>query len=212
MFGCGRGLLADSRKDKDRRLRTKYGIGVDHYDALLESQGGVCAICRLPETATDPRSNSQITLSVDHCHDTGKIRGLLCQRCNRAIGYMKDSAALHRRAADYIDTHKGEAQVNLREYQHAVMNGAMVNTGTDKLAHAALGLAGEAGEVADVVKKGQYTGKTLDIPRLVEELGDTLWYLTFLAGNAGYTLDDIASLNIEKLKARYPETYANARV
>jgi hypothetical protein len=95
------------RKDKDRRLRNKYGIGIEHYDALLTKQGGVCAICHEPETAIDPRSKEVVTLAVDHVYGVGTVRGLLCQTCNRALGYLKDSAALLRKAADYIDFHNG---------------------------------------------------------------------------------------------------------
>lgn len=96
-----------NHKDKDRRLRSKYGIGVDHYTALFNKQEGVCAICGEPETAVDPRSKAVVCLAVDHVYGLGTIRGLLCQRCNRAIGYLKDSAALLRKAAAYIDFHNG---------------------------------------------------------------------------------------------------------
>jgi NTP pyrophosphatase (non-canonical NTP hydrolase) len=95
----------------------------------------------------------------------------------------------------------------MREYQRQVMAGMRVKPGTDRLSHAALGLAGEAGEVADQIKKSQYEGGTLDEHKLVNEMGDTLWYLTYLCGRLGITIPDLAKLNIRKLAARRPDDY-----
>lgn len=79
----------------------------------------------------------------------------------------------------------------------------------------ALGLAGEAGEVADLLKKHVHHHKPLDRSALVKELGDVLWYLAFLCEANGLTLEEVASANAEKLRARYPDgfttTAANAR-
>jgi NTP pyrophosphatase (non-canonical NTP hydrolase) len=101
--------------------------------------------------------------------------------------------------------------MDLRQYQLVVLKGMRVQEGVGRVPHAALGLTGEAGEVADIIKKSQYEGGRLDILHLIEELGDVLWYLTFLAGTFGWTLDELASLNIEKLKARKPEVYGKVR-
>jgi hypothetical protein len=65
-------------------LNRLYGISVVEYDALLAKQGGVCAICR---------QHSKRRLCVDHCHLTGTVRGLLCDRCNLGLGYLKDDQA-----------------------------------------------------------------------------------------------------------------------
>ena len=85
----------------DRRLQTTYyvdGIFVftlEKYYKLLEFQGGGCAICGRKPTKT--------RLSVDHCHQTGLLRGLLCMRCNRAYGLFHDNDARRlRKAADYL--------------------------------------------------------------------------------------------------------------
>jgi hypothetical protein len=89
------------RKIVDKGLRYRYGISLDDYEALLTKQGGVCAICLRPETAT--RAGTLLRLHVDHDHATRKVRGLLCNRCNRMLGVMGEDAARLRRAADYLD-------------------------------------------------------------------------------------------------------------
>lgn len=75
----------------------------------------------------------------------------------------------------------------------------------------AMGLAGEAGEVAELVKKGIYHQKGIDRETLKNELGDVLWYLSGLAHQHGITLDEIMQHNISKLEARYPDGYDHTR-
>lgn len=77
----------------------------------------------------------------------------------------------------------------------------------------ALGLTGEAGEVADLVKKETTHGHARDTTKIKAELGDVLWYLAALAHEYGLTLEDVAAANIAKLKARYPdpEGFSEAR-
>jgi hypothetical protein len=76
-------------------IKRKFGIAPEVYAALLLAQGGVCAICG---GVDDERR-----LAVDHDHETGAVRGLLCRRCNQAIGAMKDNPDLLRDAAAYIE-------------------------------------------------------------------------------------------------------------
>lgn len=73
-----------------------------------------------------------------------------------------------------------------------------------RLAGHALGLAGEAGEVADLVKKRIYHDVPYEVDKMSKELGDVLWYLSALANEHGLRLADIAQQNVDKLKARYP--------
>jgi len=75
----------------------------------------------------------------------------------------------------------------------------------------ALGLAGEAGEVADLVKKGIFHQQGLDHAKLKKELGDVLWYLSALCDNLGYTLAEVMQTNITKLEARYPDGFSPDR-
>lgn len=83
---------------RKRNLEKNFGKGaMDVYASLFDQQGGVCAICSSPE------NGRYDNLSVDHCHGTGSIRGLLCNNCNRGIGLLRDSPEMLRKAADYID-------------------------------------------------------------------------------------------------------------
>jgi len=77
------------------RLKSQYGLSLAEYQELLESQGGVCKICKQP-------CNSGKRLAVDHCHLTGKIRGLLCTCCNTGIGKFRDSPELLLAAVEYL--------------------------------------------------------------------------------------------------------------
>ncbi len=78
-----------------QNLRANFGITVAEYNALLVKQGGVCAICG--ETCGTGKM-----LAVDHCHKSGKIRGLLCFDCNSGIGKLKDDVEMLHRAISYL--------------------------------------------------------------------------------------------------------------
>lgn len=82
---------------RDRHLKLRYNFTLDQYHEMLDKQNGHCAIC--PQTPAEEFHN---TLSVDHNHETDEVRGLLCNRCNRAIGLLRDSAALAFSAGQYI--------------------------------------------------------------------------------------------------------------
>lgn len=73
---------------RGKMLLAKYGITKPEYDQLLKEQGGVCAICRKSETVK--QGGEVKSLSVDHNHQTGKIRGLLCSKCNMVLGKIND--------------------------------------------------------------------------------------------------------------------------
>lgn len=78
-------------------LRSTYGISIEDYELILDIQDGVCAIC-----LAKPGDNR---LSVDHCHKTGQVRGLLCQLCNLAIGQFGDDLQKLRSACYYLEDH-----------------------------------------------------------------------------------------------------------
>ncbi len=73
-----------------------------------------------------------------------------------------------------------------------------------KLNNAALGLAGEGGEIADHIKKHIFQGHPLDRAKLLKEAGDVLWYVNLLASALDVPLDSVAAMNIQKLEDRYP--------
>lgn len=84
------------RKRKDYDLRTKYGITIQDYDRMLVEQDNNCAICNEFEPI------ERNPLAVDHCHSTGKVRGLLCSNCNTAIGKFKENRDLLIAAVQYL--------------------------------------------------------------------------------------------------------------
>lgn len=86
---------------KKWRLKREFGLTLDQYEIMLEKQGGTCAICDQP-----PQDTGHVrSLCVDHDHDTGKIRELLCSNCNKALGSFKDSPTILKQAAAYLEKH-----------------------------------------------------------------------------------------------------------
>lgn len=96
---------ANPRLYRDQHLRKKYGKSLEWYEEVLTSQDGVCAICREPETAIDRLSGLPRNLAVDHCHSRGHVRGLLCSKCNTALGAFKDDPVRLRAAISYLELH-----------------------------------------------------------------------------------------------------------
>jgi hypothetical protein len=104
---------AKRRKRKSYRsysLRKRYGITVEQYDQLVAKQNNRCAICQQPEQQTDPRYGTLLELAVDHDHNTGQIRGLLCSACNTAIGKFGDNPETLRAAITYLERQKPPAE------------------------------------------------------------------------------------------------------
>lgn len=100
---------------------------------------------------------------------------------------------------------------DLDAYQVDATRTANGLTFDDALVMAGLGAAGEAGEVADLVKKYRFHGHELDRDAIVEELGDVLWYVAIVADILGVKLSDVADRNVAKLRARYPEGFDEER-
>jgi len=82
--------------DRKSYLKRTYGITIADYEVMVEAQQGVCAICL--EARPEER-----TLHIDHDHESGAIRGLLCFRCNNALGDFREQFDIFQRAADYLD-------------------------------------------------------------------------------------------------------------
>ena len=100
----------------------------------------------------------------------------------------------------------------LDEYQRlALRTAGAFPTTEEALKCWALGVTGEAGEIADLVKKGLYHGHGIDRAKLAKEVGDELWYVAVLAHALGFTLAEVAQMNVDKLRARYPEGFSEER-
>lgn len=94
-----------------KKLRLKrYGITVDEYEAMYRKQRGQCAVCKA--TAGGVKHGKPTLLSIDHDHVTNKVRGLLCEKCNFAIGLMEDTPARLRQAAAYLEKHRDVQDVS----------------------------------------------------------------------------------------------------
>jgi Recombination endonuclease VII len=83
-----------------RELKRRFGISLEEFDDILSQQGGVCALCQGP-----PRGRWK-RFVVDHDHQTGRIRALLCLWCNSALGFAQDSPELLRSMAEYVKQHQ----------------------------------------------------------------------------------------------------------
>ena len=93
------------RADKNRKLKHVFGITIEQYEAMEKAQKNLCAICDREETSINHSSKKRSRLSIDHCHITNKVRGLLCGNCNRTLGLMRDSIELLENAIKYLKKH-----------------------------------------------------------------------------------------------------------
>lgn len=99
-----RDAYSKSKKGKytqwKHNLKKQYGITPEDYDAMYEAQKGCCAICGIHQSETKHK------LHVDHCHETGTVRGLLCKNCNLALGNFKDSITNLSSAISYLEANR----------------------------------------------------------------------------------------------------------
>jgi NTP pyrophosphatase (non-canonical NTP hydrolase) len=102
-----------------------------------------------------------------------------------------------------------EKTMNFEEYQKNAIRTAKAGDFVFNLLHAAMGLAGEAGEFVDCVKKYAIYGQTLDSKNAIEELGDLLWFVALACDTLGVNMESVASKNVDKLAKRYPEKYSD---
>ena len=92
------------RNAKSADLKRHFGITIDDYERMLKEQGGVCAICK--EVCKDTNAAGLPRhMPVDHCHKTGKIRAILCGKCNKGLGAFRDDPDLLMEAAAYLEAH-----------------------------------------------------------------------------------------------------------
>lgn len=86
-------------------LKKRNKLSIEKYSEMVRLQNNLCKICKQPETKIDHRTKILCRLCVDHCHVTGKIRGLLCARCNIALGCFDDSLDVVKSAAQYLESY-----------------------------------------------------------------------------------------------------------
>ena len=97
-------------QNKNSFLKSKYGITLKEYYIISEKQNNVCAICLNPETRKS-RYGGICKLHVDHDHKSGEVRGLLCNFCNKALGYFRDNPLLLKSAIEYLNKIKKNKQI-----------------------------------------------------------------------------------------------------
>jgi hypothetical protein len=85
-------------------LRKNFGLEVYEYEKMFKEQNGVCFLCGESEVKRNHLTKELLALAVDHCHEKGTIRRLLCAQCNHGLGFFKDNSELLRKAANYIES------------------------------------------------------------------------------------------------------------
>lgn len=105
------------RASRNCHLRDTYGITLEEYNAKLMAQGMMCAICGKKAPSLDSSEWGKYSYPVDHCHETKKVRGILCPQCNSGLGHFKDRPELLRSAIRYLQqsakVHVGQAHIPL---------------------------------------------------------------------------------------------------
>ena len=90
-------------KYRNMKLKKQFGITIEQYNEMNKQQNGLCAICNNPETKIDFRTKKILPLCVDHSHSTGKIRKLLCSKCNLSLGGFQEDVYLLKSAIKYLE-------------------------------------------------------------------------------------------------------------
>ena len=97
---------ASLKTKRNHSYKHKYDITVDRYNEMFIDQRGLCLICNEPERTQNAKSGKTLWLAVDHCHTSGKVRGLLCSKCNTALGLFKDNTKNLQGAIKYLKKQK----------------------------------------------------------------------------------------------------------
>lgn len=96
------------KRDRIIKLKNKHKLSFIQVEELLNKESYSCAICNKELNVKTTFENRNTSLNVDHCHETGKIRGLLCSNCNRALGLLQDNEEVLLKAYEYLKKHKDE--------------------------------------------------------------------------------------------------------
>lgn len=95
----------DPEKQRDRMLRSTFNLTAYEYDLMLFQQGGVCAVCKQPETARHQNGTGPRALAVDHNHQTGQVREILCTKCNVMLGEIERDPERAAKLLKYLKKH-----------------------------------------------------------------------------------------------------------
>jgi hypothetical protein len=133
-------LNYDSERQRWINIKSTFGITKGQYEKIEKAQGGVCAVCGQPPSGN---TKNQQVLAIDHCHATGQIRGLLCGRCNKALGLFNDDALRLQKAIRYLNGGNADLISSVLHPAHeASEHGGASDAGSD----ADTGVSGERAE------------------------------------------------------------------
>lgn len=107
--------------DNCQKVHSKYGISEYEHEDLLITANYKCEICGKEEIGIDNRTGKIYELAIDHCHKTGKVRGVLCASCNTSLGGFKDDTNLLQKAIQYLNTKSSKDCPSfnaIEEYKH----------------------------------------------------------------------------------------------
>lgn len=92
-----------AKKIKEWYIKNKYNLSLEEVQGLFDRQSGLCNICYEPFI----KSSGKVSYHIDHCHTTGKVRGLLCGKCNMALGLLREDIQIFKSAISYLELHNG---------------------------------------------------------------------------------------------------------
>ena len=158
-------------------------------------------------------------LKIEHPEAIDELVPGGCRACPESYGYLpapeycgRYGITLNERCSlcwdrEITDVKTDNVAMSANDYQKAALRTESVPDTTMRILQGVMGLSGEAGECLDLFKKHLFQGHDLEKEHLARELGDVAWYLAICADAIGYSLNDIFQMNIDKLKARYPEGF-----
>ena len=200
-------LSAASDEDKDKygywTLRGELGYlganihSIDFSGKIrIDYKNGGCVKYNIIAVKQDVR---ELDILIREYHDSV---------IEEAIRSLQDAMDIRRDYEIQKALDEQKRPYSLNEYMRDAMRTKGDFNLRDQLSDGGLGISGEAGEVSDLIKKHLFHGHPLEIIKLLKELGDVLWYIAEIADAAGFTLEDVARWNIEKLEERYPDGFS----
>ncbi len=147
-----------------------------------------------------------MTITAQMLHEAFKVAAPDAQAKDWPL-ISDQSKEQYERMATYLNDQSEETNCSEREYVSEVLRTCVATDFHERLLLGALGLAGEAGEVVDILKKSRFQGHALEPARIKDELGDVLWYLALLCHTLGLTFEEVRAENVAKMHRRYPDGF-----